>query len=156
MVAFLESPFGSLGGTGANSVGKKLQLSLGGFLFEAGTKKGGVAMSYMEAVRGMAGLFTKISTTSGPKTEMRELDLLPMSLCRVEEVLKVVVDCFELVEKITRLTEMKSTSWSDGGGKSRDMNLDNPRFSKVLLGLLMSGLLRSVLDRIAVPVLGQV
>lgn len=50
MVAFLESPFGSLGGAGANSVGKKLQLSLGGFLFQARTKKGGVAMSYRQCM----------------------------------------------------------------------------------------------------------
>jgi hypothetical protein len=44
-----------------------------------------VAMSYMEAVRGMASFSIEISATSGPKTEMREMDLLPMSLCRVEE-----------------------------------------------------------------------
>jgi hypothetical protein len=148
MVAFL----GSLGGAGANSVGEKLQLSLGGFFFEARTKKGGVAMSYTEAVRGIAGVSTEISAMSGPKTEMREMNLLPMSLCRVEEDLRVAVDCFELMEKITRLTEKKSTSWSYGGGKSREMNLDNPRFSKVLLRLLKSRLLRSVLDRVAASV----
>jgi len=105
-----------------------------------------VAMSYTEAVRGIAGVSTEISAMSGPKTEMREMNLLPMSLCRVEEDLRVAVDCFELMEKITRLTEKKSTSWS------REMNLDNPRFSKVLLRLLKSRLLRSVLDRVAASV----
>lgn len=58
----------------------------------------------------MAGFSTEISTTSGPKIEMCEMDLLLMSLCRVEEDLRVAVDCFKLVEKITGLTEKKLTS----------------------------------------------
>jgi hypothetical protein len=55
-----------------------------------------VISSYTEAVRGAVGSSIKISATPVPMAEIRQLDLLPMSLFRDEEDMRVVVNCFDL------------------------------------------------------------
>jgi hypothetical protein len=103
-----------------------------------------VASSYGEAVRGTADFSAEIATTSRPKAEMCEFDLLPMSRFRDEEDLRVAVDCFDMEVKTSGLMEKKSTIRSYGGGK-----LNSPSFWKVLLRVLRSELLSSDLDRVA-------
>jgi hypothetical protein len=152
MVAVLESPSGSLVGAVATSDRKKMQLSSGGFLSGVRTKKGGVASSYAEAVRGTTGFSAKIAASSRPKAEMCELDLLPMSRFRDEEDLRVAMDCFDMEVKTSGLMEKKSTIRSYGGGKTRTLKLNSPSFWKVLLGVLRSELLSSDLDRVALSV----
>jgi hypothetical protein len=152
MVAVLESLSGSLVGAVATSDRKKLQLSSGGFFFGVRTEKGGVALSYAEAVRGTAGFFVEIAATSRPKAEMCELDLLLMSRFRDEEDLRVAVDYFDMEVKTSGLMEKKSMIRSYGGEKSRTLKMDSPSFWKVLLGVLRSELLRSDLDRVALSV----
>lgn len=137
-MAVLESPSGSLVGAITTSDRKKMQPSSGGSLSEVRTKKGGVAFSYAEAVRGTAGFSAEIAATSRPKAEIYELDLLPMSRFWVEEDLRVAVDCFDMEVKTSVLLEKKSPIRSYGGRK-----LNSPSFWKFLLGVLRSELLTS-------------
>jgi hypothetical protein len=144
MVVFLESTTGSIGGVVVSSDGKNMQLSSDGYPLGDRPEKGEVVSSYADVVRGMVGSSIKISATSRPMAKMSKLDLLPMSLFRVEEDSRVAVNCFDLEEKKLGLMEKSSTIRSHGGSKSRKMKLVNPRFWKNLLGLL-----RSDLDQVA-------
>jgi hypothetical protein len=122
--------------------GKELQNSSGGLSFGASPDKGGLFLSYTEVVRGAVGSSVKILATLVPMADMRELDLLPMSLFRDEEDMRVAVNCFDLEEKSPGLREKELKIRSLGGGKVRKMKLEFPRFLKKLLGLLRSNLNR--------------
>jgi hypothetical protein len=117
-----------------------LQNSSGGNSFGVSPEKGGVISSYAEVVRGVVGSSVKISATPVLMAEMRELDLLPMSLFRAKEDMRVAVNCFDLEEKSPGLMEKKQKIQSDGGGKDRKMKLEYPRFWEKLLRLLRSDL----------------
>jgi hypothetical protein len=84
-----------------------LQNSSGGHSFGVSPEKGGVISSYAEMVRGAVGSSVKISATPVPMVEMHELDLMPVSLIRDEEDMRVAVNCFNLEEKSPGLIEKK-------------------------------------------------
>jgi hypothetical protein len=143
MVAFIESASGSMVVAEGSSKGKELQNSSNGHSFGVSPEKGGVFSSYAKVVRGAVGSPIKISATPVPMAEMHELDLLPVSLFKDEEDMRVVVNYFDL-EKSLRLMEKKQKIQSQRGGKVRKIKLEDPRFWKKLLGLL-----RSYLDRVS-------
>jgi len=76
--------------------------------------------------------------------EMHEMDLLPLSLFRDEEHLRVAVKCFDLEKKTLGLKEKFLTNRNHGGSKRRKLKLENSRLWKNLLGHL-----RSELDQVA-------
>jgi len=84
-------------------------------------------------VHGAVGSLVNILATLMPKAEMHELDLLPVSLFRDEEDMRVVVNCFDLEEKLPGLMEKKKQTRCHGGGKVRKMKLEFHRFWKKLL-----------------------
>jgi hypothetical protein len=147
MVAFLESAPGLMVVAEGSSEGKELQNSSGGHSFRVSPEKSGVILSYAEVVHGAVGSSVKISARLVPMAEMRELDLLLMSLFRDEEDMRVVVNCFDSEEKSPGLMEKKHKIRSHGSGKVRKMKLEYPRFWKKLLELL-----RSDLDRVSTTV----
>jgi hypothetical protein len=139
LVAFLESASGLRVGAKVSSVGK-VQLSSDGYPFKVSFEKGGVVSSYAEVVRGTVGSSGKFSATTEPMAEMHEMDLLPMSLFRDEEDLRVAVNCFDMEKKTPGLKEKFSTNRNHGGGKRRKLKLENSRLWKNLLGHLGSEL----------------
>jgi len=146
MVAFLESASGSMVAV-EGSLEEELQNSSNGHSFGVSPEKGGVVSSYTEVVCGAIGFSFKIPATPMPMAEMHKLDLLPMSLFRDEEDLRVAVNCFDLEEKSPRLMEKKQEIQSHGGDKVRKMKLEYPRFWNKFLELL-----RSNLDRVSTTV----
>jgi hypothetical protein len=70
-------------------------MSSGGHSVGVSPGKGGVSSSYAEVVPGAVGSSVKISATPVQMAEMHELDLLPTSLFRDVEDLRVVVNCFD-------------------------------------------------------------
>jgi hypothetical protein len=85
-----------------------------------------VISSYAEVVRGAVGSPIKISAMSVPKAEMRELDLLPVTLFSDKEDMKVAGNSIDL-EKLLGTMEKKQQVRSHGGGKVRKMKLEYPR-----------------------------
>ncbi len=101
-------------------------------------EKGGLGSSYAEVVCGAITSSGKISVASRPMAEVRELDLMPMSLFRDKEVLREAVNCSDLEEKPPVLMEKRSRNRClEGGSKGRKMrSLRFPRFWKNLLDFL--------------------
>jgi hypothetical protein len=84
-----------------------------------------VISSYAEVVRGAVGSPIKISAMSVPKAEMRELDLLPVTLFSDKEDMKVAGNSIDL--ELLGTMEKKQQVRSHGGGKVRKMKLEYPR-----------------------------